>query len=488
MFIAKGGRDYLERKGAIDRAFYDNSLSMQQKLQTAHRTALNTISKVNQSRLFNELQEARDAATMKITIDDMRAKKIGKIEKRLLMRVIENMEEGTFSRADAERMVTGRGTDAEYDRLLRKSASFFSGGNKSSLESSRFLNNRGWTELLPFQTYGSMMTHRLMRHTKQVAGDITAFRQGKPGAWGDLAASSVNTAKFIGATTAQGALAATIRAAIYGGGAMGVSALYNEAKDKTGNPLSGVVFVGAMFANGLSGPLEMATRPIMQTGGDPTRLADQVANAKVADLFYVGQTVKDAVDAFNGNNRFKDMDPTERMVAYLKVRAPILRVADTVAGSYGIGNVSPETEGAISAFYKWKRETDPSSGSGGNVKDENRAFRTHMRRVHAALKAGKPPEDISKELGQAINLKDPAAAASSLRGRRILDGYYVSKKTDNEKYQKNKAMLESLYKRVGPKAYKKLMDHDTLLTEWANGISGNRSESILPFTPPEEKD
>lgn len=484
-----GGKegDALDRLGAIDRNFYDNSISLDRPLASTERAVNNTLSKLNLSRFFNELQEMRDAAIARVAVDDMKAGKVKGQEAARMARVLETMEEGTWSRADLDRIVAGKGTDAEYARLIRQAAPFFSGGKKTAAQSSRFLNNRMLTELFPFHAYGSTMANRTMKHIHQVARDVRALRSGN-GSWQDFVNSSKNMGRFLGSTTAQGAMAGFIRAMVYGGGLMGLNVAYSEAKDKLGNPVDGVKYLLGALGNGMAGPTELLTRRVT-SGSDVGGVASDVANMKVSDLVYMGGVVKETIDAFEARGKFKDMDASERAYAYLKSRAPAVRVGDTVMGAFGLSEASPKMDGAISAFYRWKREEDPADGTyDGKIKDENIVFRQHMRRAYTAMKTGEEPEVIKKHLLAAGEAKSFNELPAALRTKRILYKYAINDDMPPEKMAENRDKLKSLYNRIGPEAYEKLMEHDTIITTMTEQNLGGKSRSILPWTPPQTKD
>jgi hypothetical protein len=146
-------------------------------------------------------------------------------------------------------------------------------------------------------------------------------------------------------------------------------------------------------------------------------------------------------------------------------------------------------DAAVSAFYRWQREADRSAGTYvGKIKDENVEFRQHMRRAYIAMKGGQDPEVIKNHLRAAGGAKSYDEIPESLRRKRILYKYGITDATKPEEMQRRKEMLQSLYRRIGPEAYEKLVEHDTIITIMTEQNLGGKSKMVLPWTPPKTKD
>lgn len=366
-----------------------------------------------------------------------------------------------FSPSQVERMVSGRGSDAEYGAIATRFAEKTQGTTSNPAEKSMAANSRLWRLAVPFDSWAQMTANRT---ALVVTTWGRAVRSGDPSRIAQ--ATKLLATHFFG-HAAAGAGAAFLYAWLNGGEA-GVEIKRAEAKDDP------VQFAKDALLNGM-------------LGGVAGRLYRAIESPRSTSLIEIPQSasypatlLQDAVEAFNGWGRYRDQEAGDRATAFLRNRFAINRGVANLMAAWGITADDPAREVAVSAFYRWRREQAdlPQQRGGERLTAENRVpFRRKMRQTLEAMKRLDEPA-AQKALAEALNLDDEKSVAASIRGRKLMTGL-----TDDHKAR--------LRKRIGDAAYAKLESHDDLLEAWAQslrfetetnrGVHARHGDKLLAF-------
>ena len=93
-----------------------------------------------------------------------------------------------------------------------------------------------------------------------------------------------------------------------------------------------------------------------------------------------------------------------------------------------------------------------------------------MKRAYNAIRLSEEPKVIRQFMMDAVGSsgKDTKSISASIRGKMVLGKSKLAPSKSDEEYAKR---LRDLEKTIGKTAYKRLVDHDRLLEEFAKSIN-----------------
>ena len=392
-------------------------------------------------RYINEFQEKLGAVVASNKVERFKNNK-GKGTDVLFLR------EMGFSRSEAELMVSGKAPQQLYDALIRRSPSALTGGAQRAGEQSRLEQNRIFRAATAFETYAQMKIrslNRIIRTNSKAINESIAEKDYKKLV--DVTKSSLSDL-FGGAVS--GATAQFLLAYMYGG-EDNVEIKWNEVKEK---PLEFLIKSwGYTTFAGLYGQILQST-----AGGKES----------VLDIFYPWVMLKEASQAITGKGKYTYDESMDRAIKFGERFFPANRVFKQTLVGFGLGNPEAQKDNnAIKAYYRWKFENKYGGTFKSNPDEEIKAFRTNMKKVYEGIRDGSDPATINKFVVEAVSEggKDPSSISRSLLGKRLLLKSKIAPGKNDLVYTER---LNNLRKRIGDKAYNRLLRHDELIDMYAD--------------------
>jgi len=353
------------------------------------------------------------------------------------------LREMGFSRSDAELMVSGKAPQELYDALIRRAPAALTGGAQRAGEQSRLEQRRIFRAVTAFETYAQMKIrslNRIIRTNSKAVNESFAEKDYKKLV--DVT-QSVLSDLFGGAVS--GATAQFLLAFVYGG-KDNVEIKWNEVKE---SPLEFLAksWAYTTFA-GLYGQILQST-----AGGKES----------IMDVFYPWVLGKEVVQAIRGTGRYTYDEAMDRAIKFGERFFPANRLFKQTLVGVGLGN--PETkkdDNAIRAYYRWKFENKYGGTYISKPDEEIKNFRRNMNKAYDAIMAGDDPSTVSKYIVDAVSDtgKDPSSISKSIIGKRLLIKSKIAPGKSDLVYTQR---LAELRKRIGNKAYNRLLRHDELL-------------------------
>ncbi len=387
-------------------------------------------------RYLNEFQEKISAVVASNKVERFKNQK-GTGKDIILLR------EMGFSRSDAELMVSGKAPQELYDALIRRAPAALTGGAQRAGEQSRLEQRRIFRAVTAFETYAQMKIrsfNRIIRTNSKAINESIAEQDYKKLV---NVTQSVMSDLFGGAVS--GATAQFLLAYMYGG-EDNVEIKWNEVKEK---PLEFLAksWAYTTFA-GLYGQIIQST-----AGGKES----------VMDVFYPWVLGKELTQAIRGTGRYTYDEAMDRAIKFGERFFPANRVFKQTLVGVGLGN--PQTkkdDNAIRAYYRWKFENKYGGTYISKPDEEIKNFRRNMNKAYDAIMAGDDPSTVSKYIVDAVSDtgKDPSSISKSIIGKRLLIKSKIAPGKSDLVYTQR---LAELRKRIGNKAYNRLLRHDELL-------------------------
>lgn len=435
-------RDALEQLGAINRNLYNWSFDPKAPVRSTMKDFRNVLRKSTLQQFFNEMQEMLAASTAQVFAERIQGGKVSVRERALFQETASAMG---FTRPQAKAMSEGRGTPEQYDNFTRRASSFATGGNMQAAEQSRFGGNRVLTGLFRFQSYPMMKMNAFRKAYENVSDAIQS------GEGSRIKASSEQLAKFLFGTAAQGA-ATSFLAAYLTGGKTGTEIKAKEVKDEPGE------FVLDSLLSGVGGPVSAINHAV---GSGRTMDLLDPRNINPSKTF-PGSVYMEMLEMFRRKGAFKDLSLGDAIGKYVTEKVPAGRIARTQLAAIGLAQRNTDLDQSIRAFYRWRREELGFTEEKAEISDDSRAkFRQHMKKAAEAMKHGKDfvPELVKAAEAEGITAK---SMASSLRARTVLKGPDGKKLTPEQ--------TEAATKRIGQKAYDRIVWYDAMLEAVADAV------------------
>ena len=153
----------------------------------------------------------------------------------------------------------------------------------------------------------------------------------------------------------------------------------------------------------------------------------------------------------------------DRLIKFGERFFPANRVFKQTVVGIGLGNPKArDDDNAIRAYYRWKFENKYGGTYISKPDEEIKKFRGNMNKAYDAIMAGDDPSIVSGYIVDAVSDtgKDPASISKSIIGKRLLIKSKIAPGKSDLVYSPR---LAELRKRIGDKAYKRLLRHDELL-------------------------
>jgi len=387
-------------------------------------------------RYLNEFQEKISAVVASNKVQKFKNQK-GTGTDALLLR------EMGFSRSEAELMVSGKAPQELYDALIRRAPAALTGGAQRAGEQSRLEQSRIFRFVTAFETYAQMKArsfNRIIRTNSKAINESIVEQDYKKLV---NVTQSVMSDLFGGAVS--GASAQFLLAYMYGG-EDNVEIKWNEVREQ---PLEFIAksWAYTTFA-GLYGQILQST-----AGGKES----------VLDIFYPWVLGKELTQAIRGTGKYTYDEAMDRAIKFGERFFPANRVFKQMVVGVGLGNPeASKDDNAIRAYYRWKFENKYGGTYISKPDEEIKKFRRNMNKAYDAIMAGDDPSTVSKYIVDAVSDtgKDPASISKSIIGKRLLIKSKIAPGKSDLVYSQR---LAELRKRIGDKAYKRLLRHDELL-------------------------
>ena len=353
------------------------------------------------------------------------------------------LREMGFSRSEAELMVSGKAPQELYDALIRRAPAALTGGAQRAGEQSRLEQRRLFRAVTAFETYAQMKIrslNRIIRTNSKAINESIVEQDYKKLV---NVTQSVMSDLFGGAVS--GASAQFLLAYMYGG-KDNVEIKWNEVQE---NPWGFIAksWAYTTFA-GLYGQILQST-----AGGKDS----------IMDVFYPWVLGKEVIQAIGGTGRYTYDEGMDKAIKFGERFFPANRVFKQTLVGVGLGNPeASKDDNAIRAYYRWKFENKYGGTYISKPDEEIKKFRRNMNKAYDAIMAGDDPSTVSKYIVDAVSDtgKDPASISKSIIGKRLLIKSKIAPGKSDLVYSQR---LAELRKRIGDKAYKRLLRHDELL-------------------------
>ena len=352
-----------------------------------------------------------------------------------------------FSRSEAELMVSGKAPQQLYDAFIRRTSPTLTGGAQRAGEQSRLEQNRLFRGVTAFETYAQMKIRQLNRMIRVNGKSINeAVTEKDYKKLYDVTKITFN--EFFRSAFA-GASAQFLLAGAYGG-LDNIEIKWNEVKD---NKLAFLLKCwGYTTFAGIYGQVIQST-----AGGKETPL----------DIFYPWVLVNEVQQAIRGKGRYTYDEGMDRLIKLGERFFPANRVFKQTLVAFGLGNPEAQKDNnAIKAYYRWKFKNKYGGTFISNPDEEIKAFRTNMKKAYEGVIKGDDPATINKFVVDAVSEggKDPSSISQSLLGKRLLLKSKIAPGKNDLVYTER---LNDLRKRIGDKAYNRLLRHDELIDMYA---------------------
>ena len=352
-----------------------------------------------------------------------------------------------FSKSEAELMASGKAPESLYNELIRRAPSALTSGAQLPGEQSRLEQSRIFKGALAFESYAQMKLRSLSKQLEvgwKVGNEAINEKNPKK-----LLASMELPLSNFGGGAAAGMASQFALAFVYGG-ADNVGIKWNEAKENW--------LKFAVKSWGYSNFAGFAGKLIQSTSGGDEFITDAIYPLAVAKEFF---------KAGRSTGRYTYDDKVEKTLKLFNRFVPVNRALTHATLAFGLGNPEAfQTNNAIKAYYRWKI----SNGYGGtytsNPDEEIIKFRGSMRKAYNSL----INQNIDDFDGSIVfnHLKDavtggevePAGVRRSLLGKRLFVKSKIAPGKSDDFY---KEKIEELRKRIGDKAFNRLLVHDELI-------------------------
>ena len=431
---AKQLEAYMDSIGAITKDVANFSIDPNRPISSFVRALNEAQRSAFVYRYMNQLQEATAAVVAFNKVETYKQGKGKNIDKIFL-------REMGFSRQDASFMVSGKAPQRLYDALIRRAPAHLTGGAQRVGEQSRAESSRIFKAVTAFETYAQMKIRSLNRVAKTygaVTREAFSERNYSKAVDAHRAMFSEIYGLAISGLTAQFALS------YFYGGEDNVEIKYNEAMN---NPFRALKDAWTYTAfGGIYGQILKAT------GGDVG-----------IDRLYPVTVIRETIGAVTGTGRYTYDEGMDRAIKFTERFAPANKAFKNGLVAMGFG--SPEakkTDNAISAYYRWKIE-NKYGGKYTSVPDENiKKFRTNMIKAYKAFREQKGDKEVLRLSFNAVSEsgKDIASISRSLTGKKLLTKSKIAPGSSDPEFTKRKNELK---KRIGQKAFNRLVIHDQLL-------------------------
>lgn len=468
----------LARMGAISRDIADLKIHPDRFFTDAARAGRQVAGRVFGHRLLNEWQEKLYAIAANENVQRWRSGGKGPS-----LAEVSRLRGAGYTAEQAQRMASGRGTEAEYREYIQRASSLAGGGNAHPAETSLLQNTRTWKWAVAFDSYAGAVFRDTFRKGSVMARDVMDLaRPGATGTRAERAKRAVgSTREFLQTVTTrtvQNAAAHIILQAVAGMGSDGlqIDALLSDIKNNTGEFIKDSAIFGI-----LAGPY-----------GAVLRLGED----QIADTVFPHFVASEVLDFVNSEGRYRDRSVGERIERALERFVPALRVGAGPVAAVGLGGdvESRQFEVAWNAYWRWRFEFDPpprladeAKGSDADLnhpRERGRRIRARLRRMNEIMQEGGDPAEVAREWDAAMQEYRSAFPAdraragiqASIRNRKLLE--FASRGRSKDEAD---AALDHLRRSIGNDAFSILQAWDRLVDSVSQARSGEGAAARYDF-------
>lgn len=400
---------------------------------------------------LNEWQERIAARSADFLVDDWRAGTFS--PQRLSADRVMLQNQYKFSRATAERMVRGEGTQVEYESFIQRAGSITVAAQRFPVESSILANHPWYRILLPFQRYNQTVANT-------IANDVGGILDGLKLGDGEAAVQSARQMfRNIGYGSAQYMLGRALVALTSTLSLAGLHMWWTEEQQKWEENF--VREGGSMLLNQyMFGPIGGLVASSEYAGSWYEAAGTVSIPGRMG--FELLQVVGQIVDPGNEKSgRYRDYAPLEAAYVWLTRPFSAKPQLKALVASMGLSGDDPELDRAIRWYWGWVDRNMPQEFG----RSQNVDYRIAMRRAKEEFrkKDGDPIPALLDAFGAKIDEGMSAAEARRAIVRAVKDRRLI-------------ASLPSIRQReflvdAPSTVVEKLMLHDSVLEEYAKAIS-----------------
>jgi hypothetical protein len=369
-----------------------------------------------------------------------------------------------FTDEEVAALQDGTASEALYGQIPGRLVAFSQGTTNLTPEQARALNNRfvrGWTA---FQAWPLMQINRTGRVWETVR---TSFKE-------HPVAATALFAKYFGIKTATGAASILLRALIFGGvgGLLDKLEQIGEESKEKGVPWR--FLADSVFQSGLGAYSDA----LLRASESPSLF--RATGDTISRFLYPVGLAYDAITAYYGMDRYKDLDALDRFRLFIQSRTPILK---TVMFANAQGEDTPRLRAAISAYWALRRELDTLPAAAGE--DTSPAafarYRSEMKKAMMAFKEGKTDE-ANAAIARAFQTKEGKSiqetftdVRASLAARTLLK--------EDPKSGLDAKKLAQLKQRLGDGALSEIQRWDDSIQQYISSLTVRLGREGRPKVP-----
>ncbi len=427
-------RAKIHTTGATDPAHYNWSIDPGKPVESGLRLFRNAATLAGGNRFLNEMTERLGAM-----YHEARAQRMenGALSRGGLythgerLNYIEDLVNTGFKRPDAERMVDGNGTQAEYDAYRVRGPALKTGGNLHPAEASNFLNNRRLSGNFPFMNYP-------VTQGRITAGKVARFYEAVQARDG---ARSVNAFKELAVNVGGKAMVGGALNFAFAALRGDIEGEWGALQDEPGK------YALEAWLKGMGGPLSIAYNLYSGPGNYSEKVLSTVSGFR-------GGAIVDAGNAlFARMGKYHNLDTGDALLKYAADMAPAYKTLTTAASAMGLASMWPRIVTARSRY----NSAYPQGGSSSKPTDD---FGIETEKLHKLIANKAGPAEIAGAIDAIVKTLDPKerdaeSVAKSIEGRMVLG--------DNHDPAEVK-------RKIGVVNYYLLRRHDDALYAWARAI------------------
>ena len=353
---------------------------------------------------------------------------------------------------DARRLAQGRGSQAEYNRVVRQVPPMLLGQNAVGSQHSRLAHSRIARAALAFQHWFEMKVRSWVKETEAFA---KVMHKGTPRE--KIAATQKYARSQLG--TALSHMIPYFLLALATGGLAGLKVAWNESKAHPAKFLAESWMYG-VFGGPFAAAIHLAS-----------------GNGSLVDSIFPFRVIHEIVNYARGVGIYAHREPLDKAKEFMNKFIPADQVGlQTAAAIFGYQQQRRELETATRAYYRWRADAHPFKPHvyGENPDEADEKFRDAMRKAYSALVNG--DEDPAQYIRDAMGAKkNPESIAASLRSRMLLS----KAKLEAPDEAAAEKMRVELLAQIGTSAYNTLVNHDAVLARMAVVMSAAEGDPEL---------
>lgn len=394
----------------------------------------------------------------KFMVDDLRGVKVGGRLVRNPKNYYRNTLRGMgYTESQVHELMSGTATPKLYDSILRRCVDYTVGTHSAPGELPWNAHNRTFNTWVNFYRY---FQNQYVRTVGDV-GRIVHFT--KIGDYKSARGSAESLARKLLMTTVSG-VSYTVLATMVMGLLKGDDDDLEQIWKKTSHPIDEPELAlrfgwECFWQNAVFGPFRNAYEKVVSNPGAPL---EETAASSITQ-FSVPATISiEFLGALAGvGPKYHGREPMDRWNDFLLRHFVGARHAITLGSTYIIGTDN-KLDSALKAYFKAAREIKMPIAytTIQNQEEDAVKFRATMKKASKMIAEGEDPVKIAQEIKMAIDMQTGTSVRRSLNARQVLKWYNPNDPEDVKR-------LAELRKRLTDEQMQKIIQYDTLLTQWA---------------------